>query len=154
MEYKIVESTKSGINTEESFLIVKGNESFLRIIGQNPHYMLMTATANEDNGEYSVCMDTNILLESFQTLAEEININIAYHYDIKKRPYISITFKDKKYFLENGDTIISKFFEIYNKLLSSKEMKELYDELSVFNDGRDVYLSDGVYLRKDGSLYE
>ena len=47
-DFKIIPSEKKGLNSEESYIVMREGTSFLRILGAYPDWELMTATASED----------------------------------------------------------------------------------------------------------
>ncbi|MCK2097783.1 hypothetical protein [Thauera aromatica] len=62
-------------------------------------------------------------------------------------------------FEKDNDSLFRRYFQIfdsYNNIDSrtEDEMRELYEAIAVDNEGGDVYLSDGVWLRSDGSLHD
>lgn len=159
MKFNIIESRKSGLNSKESYVIVRGKTSFLRILGKDPHYELMTATASEDNRRIKVCSNQIQLIESALRLALELKIKPLVEYDWKKREYVKIC----SFTIENDEEILteeipSRFFEIFDNYIdiqrrAKEEMIELYNSLAIDDSGEAVYLSDGVYLSSDGSLH-
>jgi hypothetical protein len=63
-EFQILESTKVGLDSKESYVIVRNRTSFLRVLGNEPEWSLMTATASEDHGRIEVCSEQRRLVES------------------------------------------------------------------------------------------
>ena len=57
------------------------------------------------------------------------------------------------------DRVIGRFFEIYDACDPSQpeqrnEMREIYQCFATDDSGDDVYLSDGVWLRNNGSTHD
>ena len=69
---QVLKSDKVGLNSKESYVVVRGKTSFLRILGCEPEWELMTATASEDHGRIRVCSDQRRLVESALRLGAEL----------------------------------------------------------------------------------
>lgn len=159
MSYEIHQSIKTGITTKESYTVTRGRTLYLRIIGQYPNYIMMTATASEDNNRYIRCEKKEDLMSAALMLGNELKTNPENLRDRYQREYISICRieikqeHNKNSIMEGLDQIITRFFSLYDSKPSSKEqeMKNLYNELSII-EGEDVYLSDGMWLRPDGEI--
>lgn len=161
--FEVIQSIKTGLNSKESHIVIRGRTSFLRILGANPQWELMTATASEDYGHITVCTDQFRLVESALRFAAELKITPTVERDWAGREYVKICSinqhkerSDEEFKVELS-AAINKFFEIYGSrtALDSRakvEMIDLYDIIATDGVGSDVYLSDGVWLRKDGSL--
>jgi hypothetical protein len=70
------------------------------------------------------------------------------------REYVKLGFATDIYFLEPA---VADFFDIYDHYKSPEartesEMRELYETLATSDAGEDVYLSDGVWLKREGTL--
>jgi hypothetical protein len=61
---KTIKSYKNGISSIESYIIVRDNVSYLRVLGQEPNWTIITATASEDYGGVSVCADQQKIIEA------------------------------------------------------------------------------------------
>lgn len=164
-QFLIHESSKVGLNSKESYVVVRDRTAFLRILGAEPKWSLMTATADEDHGKILVCRDQIRLVEAALRLGAELNTGPAVERDWKGREYVKIAIIIRKSgesddaFNEENDLAINRFFEIFDGLpkLSDRPMVErrnLYDEIAIGDGGEDVYLSNGVWLSSDGSLHE
>lgn len=70
--FEILTSNKAGLNSRESYIVVRNRVSFLRILGANPQWELMTATASEDNGRIKVCNNRPRLVQAAWRLGVEI----------------------------------------------------------------------------------
>lgn len=164
-EIQIRSSSKAGLESKESFIVTRGNTSFLRILGEEPSWELMTATASEDRGGIDVCRDQLRLVESALRLGNELKTSPAVHTDWMAREYVKIcTIVQRE---DMGDeqfnselrSIFERFFQIYDactnlRSRASNEMIQLYSAISSDETGGDVYLSDGVWLSSDGSLHD
>ena len=63
-DFDVLLSEKSGINSKDSLIVVRGKTSYLRILGQAPEWELMTATASEDQGGLQVFPIREFLIEA------------------------------------------------------------------------------------------
>lgn len=163
--FLILESRKVGLDSKESYVVVRDRTAFLRVLGAEPEWTLMTATADEDHGRIIVCRDQRRLVEAALRLGAELNTGPAVERDWKEREYVKIAFitrssgESDDAFDKENDRVIRRFFEIFDGLprLSDRpiiERRNLYDELAIGERGEDVYLSDGVWLSSDGSLHD
>ena len=164
-EHQIHPSNKTGIKTKESYIVTRKTTSFLRIIGEKPHYKMWTATASEDSGEFHVCRDQVRLASAALKFGAELGTQPSRSKDRSGREFIYVceinikpggTSKDDEDVL---DRVIGRFFEIYDACDPSQpeqrnEMREIYQCFATDDSGDDVYLSDGVWLRNNGSTHD
>jgi hypothetical protein len=160
--YLVIPSRKVGLDSRESYVVVRSGTSFLRVLGDEPKWELMTATASEDHGRIAVCADQPRLIEAAMRLCAEFGTSPNVVRDHAGREYVKVgtvtrgaTESDEEFEKENS-RVLSRFFEIYDSLnvrenRSPNEMRDLYDALTD-SSGEDIYLSDGVWLSSDGSL--
>lgn len=164
-EYEILQSNKVGLDANESYIIVRNGISFLRILGGEPNWDLMTATASEDHGRIHACSDRHRLVESALRLCAEHGASPRVERDWLGREYVKIGVitlqpgETEENFQKESDALFRRFFQIFDsyKDINSRsegDMRELYDALTVDNESSDVYLSDGVWLSSDGSLHD
>ncbi|MFL1802954.1 hypothetical protein ACJW8F_16370 [Plesiomonas shigelloides] len=165
MAIQIISSTKVGLNSKESYVIIRDKTSFLRILGCEPEWELMTATASEDHGRIKVCGNQRRLVEAALRLGAELGTQPTVEKDWIKREYVKICRiyqapdLDDKAFNKELQDLFEKFFSYYDdyqepSIRGNKEMQELYDMLAIDDQNCDVYLSDGVWLRSDGSIHD
>lgn len=163
--FEILRSKKTGLDSIESYVVTRNGTSFLRVLGDEPKWELMTATASEDQGRIAVCSDQRRLVESALRLGSELDTLPRVEKDRIGREYVKIcvitreTGQNADVFDEENSRIFRRFFEIYDKyqdpsLRGGDEMCELYDALATDDEGSDVYLSDGVWLSSDGSCHD
>lgn len=163
--YRVLQSSKVGLDSEESYVVVRNGISFLRILGGEPNWIVMTATASEDHGRIKVCPERPRLVASALRLSVELGGNPGVEKDWAGREYVKICTiirepgESEDDFQSQNDALFQRLFEIFDSYSSlysrgGNEMRELYDTLSVGDDGDEVYLSDGVWLSSDGSLHE
>lgn len=161
--FQIFQSDKAGLNSKESYIVVRGKISFLRILGSDPSWELMTATASEDSGHIDVCVDRPRLIQAAWRLGTEIGVRPESHSDRSGREYVKIGVIIKKKSQDDLDfknelhNILTRFFELYYSYQGAdakgnSETRELYDALAIDDQGGDVYLGDGIWLSNDGSL--
>ncbi|MDR2332497.1 MAG: hypothetical protein LBE61_03325 [Burkholderiaceae bacterium] len=161
--FSVLESKKIGLESKESYVVVRCQTAFLRILGNEPKWKLMTATADEDHGLILVCADRRRLVEAALRLGLELNTRPTVENDWKGREYVLIAAitresgESDEAFNKENDRVLRRFFEIFDGLpkLSERtivERQNLYEELAVGDHGEEIYLSDGVWLSNDGSL--
>ena len=163
--FQIIKSSKVGLDSEESYVVIRDQTSFLRVLGGEPEWDLMTATASEDHGRIQVCSDQRRLIESALRLGGELKTEPKVESDWQGREYVKVCVITRDsgqrddVFEKECSVLFSRFFEIYNehKKLDARaedEMRELYDALSTDNEGGEIYLSDGLWLSNDGSVHD
>lgn len=163
-EVQILDSIKSGIDSRESYVVVRDGISFLRILGADPSWQLMTATASEDNGRARVCSSQLRLVESGLRYSSELNVSPLVRKDLLGREYVTVCNltrrigMDMAAFVAELFPLINRFFEIYDacsdiKSRGQNDMVALYRSLASCDLGQGVYLSDGMWLTSDGSLH-
>jgi len=163
--FQIFKSNKVGLDSEESYVVVRNRTSFLSVLGGEPEWQLMTATASEDHGRISVCGDQRRLIESALRLGVELKTEPRVERDWQGREYVKVCVitrdlgQEDDVFDQENSNLFTRFFDIYDKLNNSEskggdEMRDLYDALSMDDDGGEIYMSDGVWLASDGSFHD
>jgi hypothetical protein len=164
-DFEIYESNKIGLNSKESFVVVRGKTSFLRILGNEPQWELMTATADEDGGHIKVCKEQLRLIEAALRLGSVLETAPKVEKDCKNREFVKICVikserdESDEEFNKEISQVLSRFFEFYDEYQSiesrvESEVLDLYSALAVDESGSDVYLSDGMWLSSDGSFHD
>ncbi|HHQ4563310.1 TPA: hypothetical protein ACSP13_002827 [Aeromonas veronii] len=162
---EILISNKAGLNSKESYVVVRGKTSFLRILGCEPEWELMTATANEDHSGILVCSNQLRLVEAALRLGAELGTEPSVEKDRLNREYVKICGlkqdpdRSDEMFEKELLVVFDKFFAYYDNYQDCSkrgydEMKNLYDALATDYQGGDIYLSDGVWLSSDGSVHD
>jgi hypothetical protein len=151
---KVIDSNKDGINNQESASVVCDGTIYLRIWTRSPKFELVTATASENNGYPTVCNEQTRLIATASSLCAKHGGNPEIRKDHAGRIFAVICIADSV--IELGP-VIEEFFDIYDQYKhpnpdSANEMRELYKTLSTSESDDAVYLSDGVWLRSDGTL--
>lgn len=160
--FKIVSSGKAGLTSVESLLVVRGRTSYLRILGGEPRWELMTATASEDDGHFQVCGDKSRLIGSAVRLSKSLGVLAHDTRDWRGREYVKICTIERD--VDDDlprllNQVIEEFFELFDSAEISNEnttdMIDIYKAISsCCDDDDDVYLGDGLWLSRDGSLNE
>ena len=137
---------------DEQTKMVSGQYVLLRILHEGDSYTLMTATAKEDDDSYQAYPN----LEKLVAAAEEVLGRGEHHTDNWGRPYLLCRgFDHPKAIRELANLIATKLgLPSVDEPWADEEMREIYDEFSVGEDGEPAYLSDGVYISKRGRLFE
>lgn len=163
--FQIIESNKAGLESNESYVITRGATSFLRVLGSEPQWTLMTATASEDHDRIRVCADRRRLVASAFRLGVEIETDPVGKKDRAGREFVRICVinrepgQSQEDFESENAALFRRFFEIFDEYEdpdsgSGDEMRELYGAVATDDQDGDVYLSDGVWLSSDGSLHD
>ncbi len=118
-EIIVYESQKRGFGNQESHIITRGKTCYLRIVGNNPKYTLMTATASEDDKSFYVCTEKNRLIASAIQLRLESNASSIPDKDSSGREFIPICeiifdLGEKLEDQEELCNLIKRFFEIFD----------------------------------------
>lgn len=164
-EFFLVESSKVGLESKEGYVVVRNRTAFLRVLGAEPEWALMTATADEDHGRVLVCADQRRLVETALRLGAELNTTPKVERDWRGREYVKVCVITRnpgdsdEAFEHDNKHAFRRFFEIFDSLprLGSRPVVErcnLYDELALCDRSEDIYLSDGGWLGSDGSLQD
>lgn len=141
-DFDVLLSEKSGINSKDSLIVVRGKTSYLRILGQAPEWELMTATASEDQGGIQVFPIREFLIEAALRVrrdrGEKLSISDL-SADWMSRPYVKIcTLKASPKMADEAKDIIDKFFFHFDDITTSVVID---DQLSnIIKEGGDVYL--------------
>lgn len=122
MKFELIESDKLGGGWTQSFAVVRDREVYLRIVGNGTVYRVMTATADEDIGDYRVCQNTERLWDAASQLSRTYDCFPEDSKDGKGRTYIRL-FKvrqdkgvsDERFTDELFD-LIDDFFVLFDEL--------------------------------------
>jgi hypothetical protein len=159
--FDIRRSQKFRSNSPDQFIVTRGSIGFLRLIGEEPHYKIMTATAGEDTGEIRPHKNRKRIIETaLRTSARMMPPGTTEtHYpnptsDHQGREYIEICAFE---YISDAYRVAEEFFRIFDECKETDappadEMQKIYAELSIDLSGDDIYLSDGVWLSSDGTL--
>ncbi len=95
--FDIYSSKKSGLDAEESYIVVRDGISFLRILGAAPKWAVMTATASEDSGRFQVCSDRVRLVLSALLLCAKFGVDPGVETDWQGREYVVISLMTREF---------------------------------------------------------
>jgi hypothetical protein len=119
--FRIVNSNKTGLHSNESYIVMRDETSFLRILGKEPKWEVITATASEDHGQVQVCKDQRRLMQSALRLCEELKTEPRVGRDRLNREYVSICVitreqeQSEETFDKENLMLFRRFFEIYDE---------------------------------------
>ncbi len=88
--FDIRKSSKAYIDAPEHYIVAHNGTVYLRIVGQEGSYVIMTATSGEDVGTDSACDDQQALNEAAIEVAKKIHCIPESKYDHHNRPYVKI----------------------------------------------------------------
>ena len=161
---KIEKSYKRGFGGQESYIVTRGMTSYLRLVGHELTYSLMTATTSEDDKSYIVCSDKVKLISAALQFSAELGIPPSLDKDSSCRDFIHICTINlsqgkQQEGVEEVYAILENFFEIYDTCDPTsqevvRDMQEIYTAIANDNSNEDIYLSDGVWLSLDGQLHD
>ena len=162
-DYWIRSSGKTGLASKESYIVGRGNQVYLRILGKEPAWQIMTATASEDDGKLKVIPQRIRLVETAFKIGHRRNTQPIPKKDLKGREYVLICSLNRadnetdEEFDKDLAAFTREFFDIFDQheeveVQARDEMIDIYQLLSDDNFGEDVYLSDGLWLSSDGSV--
>lgn len=161
--FQIIKSNKSGLNSRESYIVARGGISYLRVLGDEPQWEVMTATASEDDGAAQVCSDRRRLVEAAIRLCQSRGLRgFQTKQDRFGREYIKLAIIIRDGHSEPLDDLTQlarEFFDLFDRPDDGgsggpDEMVGIYKSISSRSEGEDVYLSDGLWLSSDGSLHD
>lgn len=118
--FQIIDSDKAGLNSKESYAVIRGNTSFLRILGGEPEWTLVTATASEDHGRINVCTNQLRLVASALRLGAELKTNPTVEKDWMGREYVTIcaitrdSGQPDAVFDSENENLFARFFHIFD----------------------------------------
>lgn len=154
VEFDIRRSDKQYLDAPEKFMVCRGKSIFLRILGEEPQYQLMTATAGEDDGAFSRVGNQPYLIETALRVAADLGTKPGVKKDYAGREYVTICGFE---YVSDAFRVSANFFEKYDEYKApdqrpQNDMQEIYEALASDDSGQEVYLSDGVWLGRDGSI--
>ena len=129
--------------------VVSGDFVLFRLLLIGEQYVLMTATANENDGSYRAYSDLRKLTEE---ASKEFGRG-EHKTDKFGRPYFETKYIRHHQVIQKSINKVceSLKLEACKTLWAKAEMLEIFENLSL-GDGEKVYLSDGVYMDEDGNL--
>lgn len=88
--FDIRKSSKAYIDAPEHYIVIHNGTVYLRIVGREGSYAVMTATSGEDMGTDSAFGDQEALNEAAKEVAKQICGIPESKYDHHNRPYVKI----------------------------------------------------------------
>lgn len=88
--FDIRRSNKAYIDGPEHFVVVRRESIYLRVIGQEGSYTVMTATAGEDDGSFRAFRDQNALNHAALRVSGQLDLQPREKQDVHDRPYVEI----------------------------------------------------------------
>lgn len=152
MEFDIKRSNKTYINSNEQYIITAHGVVYLRVIGSEGSYVVMTATAGEDFNEEVACSHMVALNEAALRTSKNFGLEPTVKRDYHDREYVEIC---RCEYLSDAYRAAERLFDLWEECSSDRTVNELvdvYSDLAIDDSGDDVYLSDGVWLSSDGSI--
>jgi hypothetical protein len=151
----IIENSSKLSSNQEEYRICCKNIVFFRLIAEQTHFRLMTATASEDAGEYHAFPNQQHLITSTCCVFSQFGIEFVHRSDRVGRRYIEANISmDKKYVVHTANTILLQLGVEDANTLALLETRSLYEDFCVDDTGDDAYLGDGLYVTADGRLVE
>lgn len=112
VDFDIRHSYKRHLNASEKFMVCRGNTIFLRILGEEPNYEIMTATADEDGTNFTRVENQQYLMETALRLAAEIGIKTFVIKDNFGREYVKIC---PFQYISDAFRVSDMFFTMYDQ---------------------------------------
>lgn len=88
--FDLQRSNKAHIDSPEHYIVVHDGTVYLRILGQEGFYQVITATSGEDSGDFAAFGDQGALNTAAVGVAEKIDCKPLLKLDFHKRPYVQI----------------------------------------------------------------
>ena len=88
--FDIRKSNKAYIDSREHFIVVRRGTVYLRIVGQEGKYVVMTATASEDDGSFSALQNQYGMNEAALRVSAQLDTPSSVKMDFHNRPYVEI----------------------------------------------------------------
>ncbi len=156
--FDIMKSTKANIDSREHFIVVREGIVYLRILGEEQDYRVMTATAGEDGDKILPAKDQLGLIKAAVNVAIEMKLKPQFRNDNFDRAYVEVgscqylsdAYRTAEMLFQQLDDDLAADAEVRNDPNNSQQA--LYSALASDESGSDVYLSDGVWLSSDGRL--
>lgn len=91
IQFDIKKSSKSYLDAEEHFIVTYDAKVYLRILGKEGGYEIITATAGEDCGRISALENQDLLIAAaVGVIKDEFNSDCSVSYDYNGRSYVRI----------------------------------------------------------------
>lgn len=150
--FDIKKSKKAYIESAEHFVVVRDGVVYLRIVGEEGNYKIMTATAGEDYHGANFFNNQIALNEAALKISASLNTKSRLKSDYHNREYVEIGSCE---YISDAYRVAEMLFvklEENTESRSNDELQNVYTDLAIDESGADVYLSDGMWLSSDGTL--
>lgn len=88
--FDIRRSSKSYIDSREHFIVAYQSTVYLRVVGHEGNYRVMTATASEDDGSFWAFKSQELLNEAARNVSRQLGVDSISKYDFHNRPYVEM----------------------------------------------------------------
>lgn len=88
--FDIRKSNKAYFDTPEHFVVVGDRTVYLRIVGQEGAYTVMTATSGEDVGDSTAVGEQYAMNEAAVAASGQLGLEPVFKIDCHNRPYVEI----------------------------------------------------------------
>ena len=150
--FDIKRSQKAHIESAEHFIVVKEEIVYLRLVGEEGSYDIMTATAGEDYGGVAPFGNQMVLNEAALRTSAFLGIAPQVKNDYHGREYVKICNCEYLSDAYRAAEILFLNLQKCTQARSNIELQSVYSELAIDESGSDVYLSDGMWLSSDGTI--
>lgn len=136
-------------NEIDQMKVVSEGFVLFRLLKSNDSYVLMTATADEDDKSYR-CYNN---LQKLVAEASKVFDRGEHKTDKNGRPYFEIKHVTHPTTVRNLSNRVCQNLNLEpcETMWADEEMRQLYEDFSL-GDGEKVYLSDGMYIDQKGNL--
>ena len=160
-----VEPSRKFHGAEKQYLIHNGKHIFFRVIQFQTAYVLMTATASEDDSSFMLFPS----MQAINEISKQVFLHRGLPFSEKKdrfgRNFLEVEFDgrlEEEVVKPDGtrglEETVCEIVDVYTEAFSAtqprNELISLYRTLADDLDGDDFYLSDGVFLTPAGNLIE
>ena len=150
--FDIRKSRKGHIDSPEHFIVVRDGIVYLRIVGEEGRYRVMTATAGEDDASALAFNNQVALNEAALRVSASLHISPVVKTDYHGREYVDVCGCE---YLSDAYRAAEMLFQTLQDSLQARseaDMRSIYSDLAIDDSGDDVYLSDGMWLSSDGTI--
>lgn len=142
-------------SVQEEYRICAKPYVFYRIIVDQMGARLMTATADEDSGEYKAFDNQEALLVATAQVFGDYQMDFVRKKDRAGRQYLETHVSpDAPHMIHVATTALDRMGVANVAVLALRETKVLHEEFAIDDGGDDVYLSDGMWATADGRVVE
>ena len=152
MEFDIKRSNKSHINSDEHYIVTANGVVYLRVVGTEGNFVVMTATAGEDSKSEVSCPRMTALNAAALRTSISLDLDPTVKVDYHGREYVKLCRCEYISDVFRLSEVLFSEFKNYLLKRPRNELEEVYSSITIDDSGEDVYLSDGMWLSSDGSI--